>query len=436
MALIVYYVGLWTLQAVLARTSRPRHAGALDISAPTSTPWHFYMLVPALNEERVIEKTITNLRSLDLRSAMDRITIVVVDDASDDRTADIVAEIAERDPRVKLVHTRAPLMRIGKGNSLNQGFAQIMEWREQEAAGSVAPLERGAGAIVGVVDADGVLDQETLTVVAAMFDDPLVGQLQIGVTIQNAESNMLLRMQDIEFVGFSGFVQRARDYLGSVGLGGNGQFTRLEALSSLGTLPWRRSALTEDLDLGLSLVERGWKTRFTNVVFVHQQGLSYLRPLLRQRTRWIQGHYQCWTHLPKIWRSKRLALVAKLDLSLYLVFVVGVAVVSFVALATLLSYAGLLSAHNSALQSIGSLELRRYVEMVLLVAPLGLWLGSYQKFSRHPLRWYEIPFYSAVFALYTYVWSIATVRAWSRAITRRRGWTKTSRELQPVSLDH
>ena len=52
MALIVYYVGLWTLQAVLARTSRPRHAGALDISAPTSTPWHFYMLVPALNEER------------------------------------------------------------------------------------------------------------------------------------------------------------------------------------------------------------------------------------------------------------------------------------------------------------------------------------------------------------------------------------------------
>lgn len=426
MGLIFYYVGLWTLQAVVARSSRQlavvrERTGALTL-------WHFYLMVPSLNEERVIAKTVASLQSLSLRSPGDLLTIIVIDDASDDATATIVTKLAERDSRVQLVHTRAPLVRTGKGNSLNQGLAQIMAWRDE----AVSAGER-TSALIGVVDADGLLDQETLVVVSSMFDDPAVGQMQIGVTIQNAESNMLLRMQDIEFVGFSGFVQRARDYLGSVGLGGNGQFTRLDALTSLGAHPWRSTALTEDLDLGLSLVEQGWKTRFTNEVFVHQQGLSYLRPLLRQRTRWIQGHYQCWSHLPKIWRSKRLATVAKIDLSIYLVFVAGVAIVTFVALATLLSYAGILSTQNSALASISSVELRRWIELVLLVAPLGLWVGSYQRFAPHPLKWYEIPIFSAAFALYTYIWAIATGRAWFRAITRRRSWAKTSRELQTVA---
>jgi len=98
-----------------------------------------------------------------------------------------------------------------------------------------------------------------------------------------------------EFIGFSFLVQAARDRIGSVGLGGNGQFNRLSALRSLGRPPWT-DCLTEDLDIGLALVGQGWRIRFWRGAFVAQQGLRSPRLLLRQRTRWVQGNYQCMTH--------------------------------------------------------------------------------------------------------------------------------------------
>ena len=85
--------------------------------------------------------------------------------------------------------------------------------------------------------------------VTPYFADPTVGAVQIGVRINNREISRLARMQDMEFVIYTEVFQRGRRHLGSVGLGGNGQFMRLSALLSLGNAPWTRS-LTEDLDLG------------------------------------------------------------------------------------------------------------------------------------------------------------------------------------------
>ena len=55
--------------------------------------------------------------------------------------------------------------------------------------------------------------------------------------------------------------------------------------------PWR-DRLTEDQDLGLRLIGAGWKGRQELRAVVDQQGLSELRPLFRQRTRWSQGNLQ------------------------------------------------------------------------------------------------------------------------------------------------
>ena len=60
---------------------------------------------------------------------------------------------------------------------------------------------------------------------------------------------------------FTEIFQRGRQRVGSVGLGGNGQFTRLTALQSLATAPWT-DCLTEDLDLGIRLLCRGWVNDF------------------------------------------------------------------------------------------------------------------------------------------------------------------------------
>ena len=44
----------------------------------------------------------------------------------------------------------------------------------------------------------------------------------------------------------------------------------------------------------------GWHIRFCRTTSVTQQGVRTVRAWLRQRTRWAQGHYQCWDHIPKL----------------------------------------------------------------------------------------------------------------------------------------
>ncbi len=62
----------------------------------------FSVVIPAHNEEDVVEATVVAVtQRLDLEGI--DYEIVVVDDASTDRTADIVARLAEADPRVRYV---------------------------------------------------------------------------------------------------------------------------------------------------------------------------------------------------------------------------------------------------------------------------------------------------------------------------------------------
>jgi 1,2-diacylglycerol 3-beta-glucosyltransferase len=251
---------------------------------------------------------------------------------------------------------------------------------------------------------------------------------------------LLTRMQDMEFVGFSAFVQRARDRVGSSGLGGNGQFTRLSALVELKADrggPWKVDALTEDLELGLALVCRGWRTRYCPTVYVAQQGLPTWRALFRQRTRWIQGHYRCWSYLPKLMRAPA-TLMTRLDLSLYLLLIVTVIVVSFNAVVATLMLAGLINPHNEFLSFLNAGSARNAVSLTFGLAPLGMFMYVYQRHATRGFRFWEIPAAGFLFTLYTYVWIFATLRAFARNLTGRSNWVKTPRvsEAATIPVDH
>src|SRR5439155_9306443 len=109
---------------------------------------------------------------------------------------------------------------------------------------------------------------------------------------------------------------KAKDRIGSATLGGNGQCARLSALATLGPMPWEAS-LTEDLDLSLRLIMNGWRLRFCPSAAVWQEALPGFRRLVRQRSRWLQGHLVSWGHLPAL-LHRPLPLHTRLDLLIFL----------------------------------------------------------------------------------------------------------------------
>jgi 1,2-diacylglycerol 3-beta-glucosyltransferase len=287
-----------TMAAGVLYSRRPRYqpAHAVESAQPSTV----FFLIACLDEELVIGETVRRLVT------DPRARVVVVDDGSEDRTGAIAAEAGTQ---VVVVRRQLPDARRGKGPALNHGFARI---RHLVAAERIDP----DAVLVCVMDADGHLSEHCLDHVLPLFRDPDVGGAQLPVRIRNRHL-LLGLVQDLEFWGLSATSQLGRIETGTVSLGGNGQFTRFSALVALEADPWS-SSLTEDLDLTLTLLARGWRLTSTDLAHVDQQGVERLRPLIRQRTRWMQGHMTCGRRLPEVWRSPRLTHAAVLEVTAYL----------------------------------------------------------------------------------------------------------------------
>jgi cellulose synthase/poly-beta-1,6-N-acetylglucosamine synthase-like glycosyltransferase len=265
-----------------------------------------YFLVPCLNEELVIGETVSRL----LTEA--GCTVIVIDDGSTDATAErawSAAAACGQEARLVVCCRSGAESRNGKGAALNAAFPLIAR---DVAARGLDPEE----VIVAVMDADGRLSAGAVNAALILFDDAEVGGVQLIVRIRDRRK-LIAQFQDIEFWLISALSQFARSMSGTVSLGGNGQFTRLVALQQLDGDPWSQS-LTEDLDLGLRLIARGWRVTTTPYAYVDQQGVDTYRRLLRQRTRWYQGHMASMRRLPGLWRSNNVSEVAILEVTSYL----------------------------------------------------------------------------------------------------------------------
>jgi cellulose synthase/poly-beta-1,6-N-acetylglucosamine synthase-like glycosyltransferase len=408
-ALLAFLFVYMALMVVLAFRARHTPIGP-------KRPLRWYFIVPARDEELVIRNTVDSLLALE----HEHVRVLVVDDASSDRTAELVGAYA--DPRLRLISRRLPEARTGKGDVLNHAYRVI---REEVCAHGVAP----DSTIVAVVDADGRLPADALRHVEPSFGDPEVGGVQVQVRIMNRGHGWLTRCQDFEFLTFSSLMQTAREHLGSVGLGGNGQFVRLSALSSLGARPWT-DCLTEDLDLGLRLVLNGWQNRFVGSTRVDQQGVVGIRPVIRQRTRWMQGHLQCWRRIPSILASPRVATRTAMDLCWYLAAPLLTVLVSVIfGLPALILMVRLVLDSRSG--GIGFSATGLAVIYALSFGPSWIFAFLYRHQSKD-VGVIRTMVMAHVIAVYNYVWYVATWRAVCRTLLRRRQWAKTARHPEYV----
>ncbi|MFF7727989.1 glycosyltransferase [Streptomyces sp. NPDC008001] len=374
----------------------------------------YVFLLACLNEEKVLAESLARITDLPAGNFL----ALVIDDASDDGTADI-ARAAGSD-RVHLLQRTLPNARRGKGAALNAGIRHL---RESGLMDGYDPHD----VIVCVVDADGRLDEHVVQSVDPFFDDPRVGATQIGVRMYNRHLGLLARLQDMEFVIYGDIFQCARRYIGSVGMGGNGQFMRLAALDSLAVPgqeggPWSDS-LTEDLDLGVRLIARGWTNQHCTAAAVSQQAVLDVRRLVRQRSRWFQGHLQSAGLVPLILRS--VPTRAALDLLYHLSSPVLILLTSLLPLSFLVAVAGTV---------IGSVQAGRpLITPMWVIGPYVLSFTAayaygfvYRRRERR-LGLLRSILLSHVFVFYGYIWFAAGWWGLWRMLTGKQTWLKTAR---------
>nr|CEL15316.1 N-acetyl-glucosamine transferase [Kibdelosporangium sp. MJ126-NF4] len=299
---LTYFVTMVVKGVRLVRRSRLKLRDQEKVAPDSafSTTREIYFLVAALNEAEVIGETVRRLGENG-----DHVTVVVVDDGSDDGTGPLARAASHR---AVVVRRDLPEARQGKGEALNAGLGYILNDVRKRGL-------RTQDVVLCVMDADGRLSDGAVTRVLPLFDEETVGGVQLSVRIRNTDK-LITRFQDVEFWMVSALTQFGRVGVGTVSLGGNGQFTRLAAVLELGERPWSKS-LTEDLDLSISLNIRGWRTVTTPHAYVDQQGVTKYRALVKQRTRWYQGTMQCAGRIPEIWRSRKLSTIAALELCAY-----------------------------------------------------------------------------------------------------------------------
>ncbi|GAA4187533.1 glycosyltransferase family 2 protein [Gryllotalpicola kribbensis] len=407
---------------------------------PAAFAWHVF--VPCRDEEAVIEDTLDRLVT-DFPLAH----VWIVDDHSTDATAELVSMRASADARIHLVRRRLPEARQGKGAALNAAYRALNGWLPADA-------DRDHTVIV-VVDADGQLAPNALHQAAGprAFGDPTTGAAQAAVWMSNRNDDRpipgarglrqwwghyLVRMQDIEFRTTIAAMQCLRGHTLSVGLGGNGQFTRLatlDAIAGAADTPWHGSLL-EDYELGIHVMLAGFRNVYLHDTHVAQEALPFTGKLLTQRTRWCQGGMQCTKYLSQIFFSRNFTNAGAIEAAYFMLM-------PFLQLAgtVLWPLVFLISAAQGAIAP-GGLETwlattAWVVPLMLLtgVLPFALWALIYWKRDERRGSILTALGWAVGYWLYMYQSYVVVIRAFVRLVLGRNGWSKTKRiaEYAPQS---
>ncbi len=250
--------------------------------APAIDPERFVsVLIPAYNEERVIEGSIRRV----LASEEVRLEIIVIDDGSSDDTAKVVRDAFGNEPRVKLLS----LQNGGKAHALNQGIIHAK------------------GDIIIALDADTQFETLTIARLARWFDDKDVGAVAGNAKVGNRH-NLVTKWQAIEYVTAQNLERRALDQLGAITVvpGAVGAWRR-SALDSVGGYPI--DTLAEDQDLTIAVQRKGWLVAYDIEAVAWTEAPETFQALAKQRFRWAFGTLQClWKHGAIIRAGKPLGL--------------------------------------------------------------------------------------------------------------------------------
>ena len=225
------------------------------------------VLIPAYNEEMVIERTVRAV----LDSDYPHLHVVVIDDGSTDRTFEVASttfapEIAEG--RVTVLTQPNG----GKARALNYGLEHVTE-----------------EIFVGI-DADTIIAPDAISYLVPNFIDRKLGALAGNAKVGN-KINLWTRWQALEYITSQNFERRALNTFSAVSVvpGAIGAW-RTEAVRACGG--YHVDTVAEDADLTMALLQAGYKVEYEDRAIAYTEAPHNARGLVRQRFRWSFGILQ------------------------------------------------------------------------------------------------------------------------------------------------
>ncbi|MCL4233915.1 MAG: glycosyltransferase [Deltaproteobacteria bacterium] len=366
-----------------------------------SFPFPFVsILIPAHNEEIVIERTVQAM--LALNYPKERLEIIVVNDGSKDRTGEVVADIAARHREVKLVNVPEGEGGKGKSRTLNVG------------------LEHAMGDVIAVYDADNRPEPDSLRyLVANLVEDPKLGAVLGKVRTINRDRNSLTRFINLEFISFQWLMQ-----------GGRYKLFNLATLPGTNYVIWRKvldkagrfdeEAIAEDAELSIRLYEMGYRIKFIPYAVTWEQEPEDVKTFVRQRTRWVQGMTYIVRKFLKVafqMKNRRIMFDLFYMFSLYYVFFFALILSDVIAVLGLLGFI--------KLGLVGPFTFIWFLAMMLffMQSLIAMSLEEEESFLNILLS-------LIMYVTYCQVWIVIVFRAfWIDVLRRRRGtvWEKTIR---------
>lgn len=285
-------LGGYSLRTVLLQAFR-RNPIDMPVPAPV-TPAAVDVVVAARDEQAVIVRLVDRIAAL--RWPEGQLTLWVVDDGSDDRTPELLAELQGRHPFLRVLR-RPRDAGGGKSGALNLVLQQL------------------GGRWMLVLDADADLQSDVLERLVPWAEAGGWAAVQLRKAVANAQTNLLTSAQAME-MAFDAMIQEGRLANGGVAeLRGNGQLLSREALLKVGG--FNEDTVTDDLDLSFRFLLEGLPIGVLWDPPVQEEAVLTLPALWRQRQRWAEGGLQRFFDYGPGLVSDRLTFSQKLDLTCF-----------------------------------------------------------------------------------------------------------------------
>lgn len=241
------------------------------------------IFVPAHNEEESLESTVHYLQG-SLNYPADRYEVIVIDDASTDRTPEILGQLQEAYPDLRVITI---VKNRGKAHGFNIALAYAR------------------GDFILSNDADTKPNPDALWQYVSYFERE--GGHNVGAVTGNMlaanRTTLIAQAQQNELNSIIGLIKRSQMAHGALfAFSGANTMYRKQSVIDVGG--WHAEQPTEDIAIAWDLQEAGWRALFAPHIRFFLDVPERLRQLVKQRRRWCSGGlYVLLTKGPKLVRN-------------------------------------------------------------------------------------------------------------------------------------